>query len=65
MEGVENAQVPSWRFGNFMTYIKVAPNTNITDLEGKLVDIIKAYKDPNYEENKKAKKHFWYVLQPV
>lgn len=65
MEGIETAQVPNWSFGNFMAYIKLAPNTNVPDLEGKMVDIIKRYKDSNYEENVKAGNHFWYRLQAI
>ncbi|MEO0341488.1 MAG: ABC transporter permease, partial [Bacteroidota bacterium] len=65
MQGVENAQVPNWKFGNFVTYIKVAEHTNIKDLESKMVDVIKQYKDPDYEESVAAGQHVWYRLQPI
>lgn len=65
MEGLEVAQIPNWSFGNFMAYVKLAPGADVSALESKMIDIVKRYKDPDYEENLKTGNYFWYRLQAI
>lgn len=65
MEGVASAKIPNWGFSNFMTYIKLSPEAEVAVLETKMVEVIKKYQEPDYEEKVKAGEHFWYTLQSV
>lgn len=65
MEGVGTAKIPNWGFSNFMTYVKLSPEAEVPALETKMVDLIKKYQEPDYEEKFKAGEHFWYTLQSV
>ncbi len=65
MEGVATAKIPNWGFSNFMAYVKLSPKADVPALETKMIQIIKKYQEPDYEEKVKAGEHHWYRLQPV
>ena len=65
MEGVRTAQIPNWGFSNFVAYVKLSPQADVQSLESKMVEVIKKYKDPDYDEKVAAGKHYWYRLQAL
>ncbi len=66
MEGMLESKIPNWNFGNFVTYLKLAPEANPRVLETKIPEIIAKYRGTEeVEADRLAGFTSRYVLQPI
>ncbi|MEM1128459.1 MAG: ABC transporter permease [Bacteroidota bacterium] len=65
MEGLEVAQIPNWRFTNYITYIQLAPGTDPAVLEAKLPAFLRTYKGEEFDPAQGSRVSYYYRLQPL
>ena len=65
MEGLRVSKLPNWSFVNYITYARLAPETDIAAFESGLSRLVETYQKEDFAAAQKNGRSFTYLLQPV